>query len=40
MAKKKDLTPDERARLRAVLRELRDEVKAVRLELERRAQSR
>jgi hypothetical protein len=40
MAKRKNLTPDERARLRVALRELRDEVRAVRTELERRVERR
>jgi hypothetical protein len=40
MAKRKNLTPDERSQLRKALRELRDQVRAVRLALEKHAESR
>lgn len=36
MAKKKTWTPDERAKIAALLREIRDEVRALRIHLERR----
>jgi hypothetical protein len=37
MAKKKTLTPDDRAKAVAILRDIRDEVRNLRLLLERRA---
>jgi hypothetical protein len=37
MAKKKTLTPDDRAKVAAILRDIRDEVRNLRLLLERRA---
>jgi hypothetical protein len=40
MATKKNLTPDERDRLVAVLREIRDELRQVREQLERKLEKR
>jgi hypothetical protein len=39
MAKKKTLTPDDRAKFAAILRDIRDEVRNLRLQLERRERS-
>jgi hypothetical protein len=36
MAKKKTLTPDDRAKIAALLRDIRDEVRALRIRLEQR----
>jgi hypothetical protein len=36
MARKKNLTPDDRAKVAAILRDIRDEVRALRLRLEER----
>jgi hypothetical protein len=38
MAKKKTLTPDDREKVAAILRDIRDEVRNLRLRLERGAQ--